>query len=49
LIFNADEVQLGAEQVKRLQYWDSLLTKSEENPVHDSKFEDAENMGLDEE
>lgn len=43
LIFNPEEVVLGAEQARRLQRWDELLQESEDMPkTKEPRYEDAE-------
>ena len=41
-IFNADEVELGAEQAKRLEHWDTLLSEDAAHVNKAGKFDDAD-------
>ena len=43
LVFDAEEVELGAEQARRLQRWDELLQESGELPkLKEARYQDAE-------
>jgi nucleotide-sensitive chloride channel 1A len=44
LIFNSDEVQLGAEQARRLEQWEALLQKGDEGERKSESDDDEHDM-----